>query len=55
MRPQTPEASELFSWASELFPMGRSLTGQGVRDTLTFIKGILPDLELHSIESGTQV
>lgn len=39
-------------WASDLWPMPRSLTGQGVRDTLAYLQGLLPDLRLHSIATG---
>ncbi len=45
----------LYKWATDLFPMPRSLTGQGVRDTLTYIKNIIPELEIKSIPSGTKV
>jgi aminopeptidase-like protein len=39
---------------SELFPICRSITGEGVRETLRRIGRDLP-LELHEVPSGTQV
>jgi aminopeptidase-like protein len=45
---------EMHSWARDLFPINRSLTGNGVRETLAFIKRILPDLTIHEVPSGTQ-
>ena len=44
---------EMYSWASELFPFNRSLTGDGVRKTLDFIKTHLDDLVIHKVASGT--
>lgn len=37
-----------------LFPICRSITGQGVRDSLEILKHILP-IETHEVASGTQV
>ena len=47
--------NNMYDWASDLFPINRSITGQGVRDTLNYIKNILPDLKIKMIETGTQV
>jgi len=44
---------EMYSWAAELFPFNRSLTGDGVRKTLDFIKTHLDDLVIHEVASGT--
>jgi aminopeptidase-like protein len=44
---------EMYSWAEELFPIHRSLSGPGVRETLAYIKGILPRLTVHEVPSGT--
>jgi aminopeptidase-like protein len=46
---------EMFRWASDLFPIQRSLTGPGVRETLSYLKHLMPELALHSIPSGTTV
>jgi aminopeptidase-like protein len=45
---------EMHGWAADLFPINRSLTGDGVRQTLAYIKQILPDLTIHEVPSGTQ-
>lgn len=40
--------------ARELFPLARSITGAGLRDTLEILKRHVP-LTLHEVPSGTQV
>lgn len=45
---------ELYGWAEDLFPINRSLTGNGVRETLAYIKSIVPELEIHEVPSGAQ-
>jgi aminopeptidase-like protein len=45
---------QMYQWASELFPWNRSLTGEGVRKTLKFVKQHLPSLEIYEVPSGTQ-
>ena len=45
---------EMHSWASDLFPICRSLTGQGNRDTLVYLKNIIPELEMYSVATGYQ-
>jgi aminopeptidase-like protein len=40
--------------ASRLFPLSRSITGNGVRETLREVAGRIP-LEVHEVPSGTQV
>lgn len=42
----------MHEWASDLFPITRSLTGPGVRETLAYIKQLMPELEIQSIPSG---
>jgi aminopeptidase-like protein len=48
-------ALEMYDFVRELFPICRSLTGNGVRQTLTAIRRQLPDLSIHEVPSGTQV
>jgi len=44
----------MYSWAEDLFPICRSITGPGVRKTLLYFKELLPDLEIHSVPTGTK-
>lgn len=37
-----------------IFPINRSLTGEGVRETLRHVQEHLPDLVIHSVPSGTE-
>ena len=46
--------SALLSLVSELYPICRSITGAGIRETLRRIQEIVP-LELHDVPSGTAV
>ena len=46
---------KLHQWGQQLYPLCRSITGQGVRDTLHFLQQQLPNLTIASIPSGTQV
>jgi aminopeptidase-like protein len=45
---------QMYSYASEMFPICRSITGNGVRETLKIIQGLLP-LQVHEVPSGTKV
>lgn len=46
--------NEMYELARELFPIGRSLTGRGVRETLRIIKRKLPELRICEVPSGTK-
>jgi aminopeptidase-like protein len=45
---------EMYRLVEELYPICRSITGNGVRQTLERIDRIIP-LEIHEVPSGTQV
>jgi hypothetical protein len=45
---------EMHKWATDLFPICRSITGNGVRQTLAYFKQLLPTLMIHEVPSGTQ-
>lgn len=47
--------SKMISWAKDLFPYNRSITGEGVRSTLNYFKRFLPSLKINSIKSGYKV
>ena len=42
-------------FANELWPINRSITGEGVRETLSYIKKNLQGLNIESVPSGTKV
>jgi aminopeptidase-like protein len=44
----------MYRLAVELFPICRSITGDGVRQTLGRIRQLLPQLTIHEVPSGTQ-
>ena len=45
---------ELYEFAAKLYPICRSITGNGLRQTLRMIQERIP-LEIHEVPSGTQV
>ena len=45
---------ELHTFAAELYPICRSITGDGIRRTLSMIQSRIP-LQLHDVPSGTPV
>ena len=45
---------EMYDWAVDLFPIDRSLTGEGVRKTLNYIKNIIPEMNIFEVPSGTK-
>ena len=50
----TQIGKEMYQLMSELYPICRSITGNGVRETLGKIKRIVP-IEVHEVASGTKV
>lgn len=46
---------KLFKWANDLFPIYRSLTGEGNRKTLRYIKKEISNLKIREVRSGKKV
>ena len=42
----------MHDWARDLYPIRRSLTGEGVRQTLAYLSRLIPGLQTHAIASG---
>jgi len=53
--PAAQVGEEMYDWCRHLWPMPRSLTGPGVRQTLDFLGELLPGLRRSSVPSGTSV
>jgi len=45
---------EIYDFAASIFPYPRSITGNGVRDTLTEVKKHLPNLNICELPTGTK-
>ncbi len=45
---------QIHDFATDLWPLNRSITGDGTRETLRRIKEHLPGLEIHEVPSGTK-
>ena len=52
--PEAIAGERAYALAAELFPICRSLTGPGVRQTLHILQRELPNLTLHEVPSGTR-
>ena len=49
------QGNDMLAWAKDLFPIARSLTGDGVRETIAYLQGINPELATESFSTGEQV
>ena len=48
------DGTPIFSLAERLFPICRSITGDGVRETLRIIGEQVPELTVHEVPTGTE-
>ena len=48
------EGVGMYALAEELYPICRSISGDGVRETLSILSKIFP-ITIHEVPSGTQV
>ena len=48
------ESLDIFDLAKVLFPKNRSLTGNGVRETLKVLNSLIPEIKIHEVKSGTE-
>lgn len=46
---------EMYDLCGRMFPICRSITGDGVRDTLSILRQVVPEIALHEVPTGTQV
>lgn len=44
----------MYQWATHLFPICRSITGPGFRESLAFLNTLAPEMTVHSVPSGTR-
>ena len=53
--PYLEDGKEMFRRATELFPICRSITGPGVRETFDILRKYVPDMKLFEVPTGTKV
>lgn len=50
-----PEAGrKIFDLCKKMFPINRSITGNGVRQTFDIIREIIPEMKIYEVPSGTK-
>ena len=47
--------NKIFNLCKKLWPLNRSITGEGTRETLRQLKKIVPKLKIHEIRSGKKI
>lgn len=46
---------DMYDLCGRMFPICRSITGDGVRETLSLMKEVVPEIKLYEVPTGTQV
>lgn len=46
---------DMYKLCGKMFPICRSITGDGVRETMAILREVVPEISLHEVPSGTQV
>lgn len=46
---------DMYNLCGKMFPICRSITGDGVRETMAILREVVPEISLHEVPSGTQV
>jgi len=49
------KGEEMLNWAMDLFPIARSITGDGVRETIAYLQRLNPEIAKQTFKSGGQV
>lgn len=44
----------MYQWACDMWQFPRSITGRGLRQTISYLEHLIPGLERHSVPSGTK-
>ena len=55
MKNEKLNRKKLFKWAKDLFPLNRSLTGDGNKETLIYLKKIFSGIKIKKFNSGKKV
>lgn len=45
----------MYELCEKLFPICRSITGDGVRETLKILREVVPEISVHEVPTGTKV
>ena len=53
--PYLDDGKEMFGRVKRLFPICRSIMGEGVRQTFDILKEYMPDMKLYEVPTGTKV
>lgn len=48
------EGQKMYALCAKMFPYCRSITGDGVRETLATLQEIVPEITVHEVKSGTK-